>query len=116
MTAPRQESVRLREAEPATLWSILDWAEAWNISERQCQTLRKHPHFPADGIVQIGARCVRFRVARLNDFAAALAATRKPIPEPERLRRARQERQAQRDPSAAWIRAGQGNAHIGSRK
>ena len=43
------------------MWSVVDWARKWQISETQAHNLRKHPKFPPDATVVIGARCVRFR-------------------------------------------------------
>ena len=81
------------------MWSVVDWARNWGISERQAHTLRKHPKFPPDATVVLGARCVRFRAARLEEFAAALAAESRSLAEPERLRDGRA-RAAQRDEGA----------------
>lgn len=83
------------------LWSIAAWAAAWGVSENTCHSLRRHPKFPPDATIALGTKCVRFRLNRLEEFAELLAAERRPVAEPERLARAR----AQRDPAARWIKA-----------
>jgi len=86
------------------MWSVVDWARKWQISETQAHNLRKHPKFPPDATVVIGARCVRFRAERLEEFAAILAMESKAIAYPERLTRGKQKAAAaRRDAAATWI-------------
>lgn len=84
-------SLPVRKARPSgtDLLDIMDWARGWKLCERQCHALRKHPKFPLDATVVLGPRCVRFRAAKLAEFAAALAAESKLIAEPAKLRRGR---------------------------
>jgi hypothetical protein len=88
------------------MWSVVGWARKWQISETQAHNLRKHPKFPPDATVVIGARCVRFRAERLEEFAAILAMESKAIAYPERLTRGKQKAAAarrERDTAATWI-------------
>jgi hypothetical protein len=78
----------------AILWSVEQWADAWGCSERKAHQLRKHMLFPNDAEVHLGVRNVRFRVNRLAEFAAALAAERQTQAEPERLRKGREAKRA----------------------
>lgn len=100
------EQTPIKPAGPGILWSIEDWARAWGLAEMKAHQLRKHPDFPGDAEVVLGARCVRFRSDRLADFAALLATAGTRIEQPERLRRGvsrRAEARNERDAAASWI-------------
>jgi hypothetical protein len=79
-----------------TLLSIEQWAREWNLSERRCQQLRKHPLYPPDTEVRLSAQSVRFRGSRLALFAASLAAQTQPVGQPEKLRLGRERKAAER--------------------
>jgi hypothetical protein len=85
------------------LVDIGGWASRWSSSESNCQRLRRHALYPPDTEVRLGVRAVRFRLSKLDAFAAALASANRKAGEPERLKRGRLERKAQRDVSAVWI-------------
>lgn len=82
------------------LLSLSQWAKSWDCSERVCQDLRKHPHYPKDCEVWLAPRTLRFREQRLAEFEAALAAEASKAPEPEQLRAARQRKKAEQSADA----------------
>lgn len=81
-----------------------DAAAHMGVSERKWHELRNHPLYPPDTEVHLSARCVRFRLERLREFAALLAESTARLPEPSRLKAARERRAAQKAaPDASTI-------------
>jgi hypothetical protein len=67
-------------------------ADMLALCERAFHDLRKRPDFPADATVTLSPRCVRFRVSVLHRYCLELSTQAILQSEPERLRRAREQK------------------------
>jgi len=65
--------------------------------------LRKYPELAQRARVVLGPRAVRYRVEEIRDFVANLPVS-EPLPEPDRLRRAKESKCIRADVAAAWIK------------
>jgi hypothetical protein len=78
--------------------------EILSTSERAFyELLRKNPDLASKARVVLGPRCVRYKVSALRDWIENLPEA-KPLPQPARLRRAKEAKRAHPDVAAAWIK------------
>jgi hypothetical protein len=86
------------------LVDAIEGGEILSTSERGFyELLRKNHDLARKSRVVLGPRCVRYKVVALREWIENLPEA-KPVPQPERLRRAKEIKRAKPDVAAAWIK------------